>query len=158
MSDPFIISVALLAILLAGFIQGLTGFGFALASVPIITMFINPQLAVPAIIVQATVANIPILWHARRHLKVRRMWLMALSGMLGIPVGTLALMFLDASVLRLIIGLIVSLAAIAMMVGFKRRLEREFLFSAPVGFASGLRAPAPGCQGRRNPVLHQPEP
>lgn len=147
MSDPLLLTALLSAVLIAGMTQGATGFGFALVAVPPMTILVDPQIVVPAILLQTVVTSILILLHARQHLRIRRMGLLALSGVAGIPVGTVILLILDASLLRLLIGAVVTVAAVAMMAGFRKPLRNELAASVPVGFASGTLSASTGLSG-----------
>lgn len=147
MPELVVVVFGMLVILAAGLIQGTTGFGFMMVSIPLITIFIDPHLAVPVMLIQVSVTSIPIMLHARRHLRIRRMWMMALAGMAGVPIGTLLLRLLDASILRLFIGALVTAAAIAMLFGFRKTLGRERVASVPIVFASGVLGAATGLAG-----------
>jgi uncharacterized membrane protein YfcA len=56
----------------------------------------------------------------------------------GIPFGTALLSILDVSSLKALTGIVVSLAAIALLVGFKREIKDKKLGFALAGFASGV--------------------
>jgi uncharacterized membrane protein YfcA len=147
MSDPLDLTAVWLIALIAGMIQGTVGFGFVLVAAPLLSIFAAPQLVVPAIIVQTLATSVLILLHAYRHVRISRMWLLALAGMAGIPAGTLALLVLDASPLRLLIGTVVTATAVAMMFGFKKALRYELAASIPIGFASGVLGASTGLAG-----------
>ena len=146
-SDPLLLAAILLIVLIAGIVKGITGFGFVLVAAPLMTIFIDPQMVVPAIIVQTLATSVPILFHAYHHLRIRHMWLMALAGMAGVPIGTLILIILDASLLRLLIGSVVTMAAVVMMLGFRKPLHHELAASVPVGFVSGILGGSTGLSG-----------
>ncbi|MBI4337940.1 MAG: sulfite exporter TauE/SafE family protein [Chloroflexi bacterium] len=137
MSDSLVLTAASAIVLAAGVLQGAMGFGFALVAAPLLSIVIEPQMVVPVLFVQTFVTMGLILLHARRHLRVRRMWLLTLAGMVGVPAGTVVLVILNASLLRLLIGSTVTLTAVAMMFGFKKTLRHELVASVPVGFVSG---------------------
>ena len=147
MSDPLLLTAALVIILIAGMTQGTIGFGFVLVAAPLMSMFVDPHLVVPAVIVQTLASSVVILMHAYRHLHIRRMWLLALAGMVGVPAGTLVLVLLDASLLRLLIGIVVTTAAVGIMLGFRKALRHELAASVPVGFASGVLGASTGLAG-----------
>ncbi len=147
MTHPFVIAFSLGIAVLAGLTQGITGFGFVMVAGPLLSAITDPKLAVPAMIIQTSATNLIILLHARSDLRVRRMWLLALSGMVGVPAGTLVLLVVDAAVLRLLMGLIVTVAAIAMLLGWRRSFRKELAVSLPVGFASGALNSSTGLAG-----------
>ena len=51
MSDPILLAAVLLTALIAGMIQGTIGFGFVLVAAPLMSIFVDPHLVVPAMIV-----------------------------------------------------------------------------------------------------------
>ena len=145
--DPLILTALLAAVLFAGLTQGTTGFGFALVAVPPMTILVDPQIIVPALLVQTLMTGTLILLHARKHLRINRMWLLPLSGVAGIPAGTVILVVLDAEPLRVLIGIVVVIAALAMFAGFKRPIRNERVASVPVGFVSGTLSASTGLSG-----------
>jgi uncharacterized membrane protein YfcA len=147
MSDTLLLTAQLFIALFSGMIQGAIGFGFVLVAAPLMSILVDPKVVVPAIIVQRLATGVPILLHAYRHLRIRRMWALALAGMAGVPAGTLVLLVLNASLLRLLIGVLVVTAAVAMMLGFRKPLRYELAASVPVGFASGTLSASTGLAG-----------
>lgn len=145
--DPLILTALLAAVLFAGLTQGTTGFGFAMVAVPPMTILVDPQIIVPALLVQTLMTGTLILLHARKYLRINRMWLLPLSGVAGIPAGTLILVVLDAEPLRVLIGAVVVIAALAMMAGFRRPIRNERVASVPVGFVSGTLSASTGLSG-----------
>jgi uncharacterized membrane protein YfcA len=145
--DPLILIALLAAVFFAGLTQGTTGFGFALVAVPPMTILVDPQIIVPALLMQTLMTGTLILIHARKHLRINRMWLLPLSGVTGIPAGTLILVVLDPGPLRVLIGIVVVVAALAMMAGFRRPIRNERVASVPVGFVSGTLSASTGLSG-----------
>ena len=139
MTDSLIIIIAgLLVIFLAGITQGLTGFGFALVSVPIMVILLSPKMVVPIVLMHAILINLIILIEARKWVDLKRIWPLMISGIVGIPIGTYLLIVLDVSVLKVFIGAVIIPFAIASFLGFKKQIKNEKLAFAPVGFISGL--------------------
>lgn len=138
MTFSLTIIVGLAALLLAGLIQGLTGFGLALVSVSILINFLSPKLVVPTVVILSIFTNIIILFEARKWVDLRRIWPLMMAGIVGMPLGTYLLVVLDASILKVFIGAVIALFAIAFLMGFKKQISNEKLAFAPVGFISGL--------------------
>ena len=136
--DPTLLVVGGLAVLLAGFLRGLTGFGFALVAVPIVSTLVEPQIVVPMILIHSVVTSVPLLIHARHDMQPLRIWPLMVGAIIGAPFGSYLLIALDADTLRLLIGLVASGFALLLLVGFSRPVGRERLAFLPVGFLSGL--------------------
>jgi uncharacterized membrane protein YfcA len=136
--DPSLLAIGLVTLLIAGLVQGLTGFGFALVSVPILTLFLSPKMVAPMMVMYGLMTNLIILYHARRFAQPRHVWPLALGGVLGVPIGVRLLVILSPDALRLLIGITVTLAAIFMALGVRVRIRNERLAFVPVGLASGI--------------------
>lgn len=136
--DPTLLIVGGLAVLLAGFLRGLTGFGFALVAVPIVSTLVEPQIVVPMILIHGVVTSIPLLIHARREMQPLRIWPLMLGAIIGAPIGSYLLVALDADTLRLLIGIVALGFALLLLAGFSRPVKQERLAFLPVGFLSGV--------------------
>ena len=137
----------LLAILMAGFTYGLTGFGFGLVGVPLLLLFLPPQVVVPTVLLLSLVTGALIVYEARHQIQLKRIWPILLGGLVGIPLGTWVLAVLDQYTLKVIIGVIITLCALAFLFGFKRPVKNEKLSSVPIGVASGVMNGATGMAG-----------
>ena len=93
---PGEIAFCLAVVLAAGFMRGFTGFGFAMAAVPLLALVIAPVRAVPFVILLQLLAGLWDWREARRHAHWRSLpWLMA-GALVGTPLGTLGLALLNA--------------------------------------------------------------
>lgn len=131
---------ALLAVtvFLAGLLRGFTGFGFALAAIPVLTLFLPPGAIVPAVSVVALLAGIELLpkaWPAANFRAIRRLLIGAL---VGTPFGAYLLAVLPADPMRLIIGGIVLLAALLLWRGARFSRQPPLGGQVAIGALSGL--------------------
>ncbi len=126
------------AIFLAALTSGLTGTGYALISVPILIVFLPPKLVVPVIMILSALINLYILIEARRWVDLKRIRLMTIAGIAGVPFGTYILKVVDVNLLKVFIGVVIVCFALAFMKGFKWRIKNEKLACVPVGFLSGF--------------------
>lgn len=125
-------------VFLAGFLRGFTGFGFALAAVPVITLFVEPAAVVPTIPIVAMVAGAEQLrrawkdanWHAIRRLLI--------GAVLGAPFGVVALTYLPANIMRALIGLVLLFAVVALWRGYRFRQRPPTSAQLGIGFVSGV--------------------
>jgi hypothetical protein len=108
------IVVAVVAVFAGAVLRGFTGFGFALAAVPALTLVFDPVLAVPAMLLLQMLATFQSLPAAHRSIHWPALaWLVA-GAVIGMPAGTALLATLPADIMRLLIGLVM-LAAVAML-------------------------------------------
>lgn len=123
-------------VLLAGFVQGLTSFGFALVSMPLLVKLIPMQQAVPVVVVLSTLTNIAVLYSSRKHVRIRQIWPLLAASLLAAPLGTYALLYVPANTLKLGAGVLVALVSILMLSG--RTFPTGRIVYAPVGALSGF--------------------
>jgi uncharacterized membrane protein YfcA len=145
--DLSIVLIGSTAVLFAGFLRGLTGFGFALIAVPVLSVLVSPKLVVPLIVIHGLAASVPLIFGARHHAQPRRIWPLIVTGSAGVPFGSYLLLVLDADALRLMIGGVAVVSAGLLMTGFKYQVKRELLAYIPVGLASGVLQGSSGLAG-----------
>ncbi|MCK4637393.1 MAG: sulfite exporter TauE/SafE family protein [Methanomicrobia archaeon] len=139
MIDPLIIAIiGFFVIFLGSLTQGLIGFGVILFSAPIMILFLPAKIVVPMIMIYSALINATILFEARKWVDLKRIWLLIIAGMIGVPIGTYLLIVLDDNILRMFIGSIIILFAAALLTGFKKKIKNEKLAFPPIGFIGGL--------------------
>lgn len=136
--------------LFAALTQGLTGFGFNLVSVPVMIMVLPPDVVVPIVMIYATAMTIAIAIEARKWIDVGRIWPLMIAGVAGIPVGVWLLKVLDAGVLKVLIGVAITVFGVAFLWGFAVQIRNERLAMGPVGLVSGILA---GCTAMSGPPV-----
>jgi len=126
------------AVLFAGAcLQGLSGFGYSLFSLPLLVLLMPASSAVPVLSVTSIFLNLLVLIRTRRHVDLRWMAPLLLSGAAGIPLGVWVLRIADPGTMRVAIGSIVVLASAAMLLGIRIRMARERLAMVSAGLLSG---------------------
>ena len=133
-----LIALGLIVVLAAGFIQGLTSFGFALLSLPLLTQFIPLQEVVPIVVILSLCTNIFIFIHSRQDAELRKIWILILSSLAAAPVGTYLLLYLDSNLLKLCTGVLITLFAFILLSGKSVPVQNERLAYVPVGITSGI--------------------
>lgn len=135
---PGEIAFCLAVVLAGGFMRGFTGFGFAMAAVPLLALVIAPARAVPFVVLLQLVAGVWDWREARRHAHWRSLpWLMA-GALVGTPLGTLGLAAMSADWARLVIAGAVLLAVALMARGFRLSAMPRRPALAGTGLAAGV--------------------
>ena len=112
MDHIFFLSAATLA---AGFLRGVTGFGFGLAAVPLFSLVVPPLHAVIVIeILQIAAAPFDIYQHHRR-IDRKAVGLLCLGTLVGAPVGALLATQLPPDVMRVAIAALVFVGLFALL-------------------------------------------
>jgi uncharacterized protein len=120
----------------AAFVQAITGFGFGLLSVPVMTLAIDPKVA---IVVASFIGAAVTSWQAwmLRHdgdrALIRRMIIPAYVGM---PIGLLVYVTVDQAMLRFLLGCAVLLAVVLLVAPFSVPVGKPLDIGA--GFLSGV--------------------
>lgn len=91
--------------LVAGFVQGLSGFAFSLAALSIWSWAVSPQVAAPMAVFGSLVGQVvamPLTW---RGTELKRLAPFVIGGLIGVPLGILLLDTLDPAEFKLALGL-----------------------------------------------------
>ncbi|SJZ53069.1 hypothetical protein SAMN02745126_01509 [Enhydrobacter aerosaccus] len=93
----------------AGFVNGLSGAGYALVSLGFWLHAMPPMLAAPLAAfcaVTSHITSLPAIWHGVRW---PRLWPFLVAGLAGVPIGTTLLTHINAQPLKLGVGLLLVL-------------------------------------------------
>jgi hypothetical protein len=103
---PGTITLTILSILAAALLRGFTGFGFALAAVPLLGFIMPPTQAVPVAVGLQFLAGVMDFPLARKEGHWPSLRWLILGAMIGSPLGALALIIVPAAIARIIIAAI----------------------------------------------------
>lgn len=126
------------AAFIAGLARGFSGFGAALIFVPLASAAVGPKAAAPILLLIDGVAQIALIKNAWRQANRREVAIMAAGALIGIPLGTLVLRFVDPIVLRwAIAGLVVIMLAL-LISGWRYHGQPKPSTTVGVGFIAGI--------------------
>jgi uncharacterized membrane protein YfcA len=100
---------------LAGFVQGLSGFAFALVALSVWAWAVNPQLAAPLAVFGSLVGQLVALPFTWKGAAIGRIAPFVIGGLIGVPIGVLVLGVLDPAGFKLALGLFLLLYSPAML-------------------------------------------
>ncbi|MDO9576764.1 MAG: sulfite exporter TauE/SafE family protein [Candidatus Cloacimonadales bacterium] len=124
--------------LVSALLQGLSGFGFSILAVPLITLFIAPKTAVPILMLYSIIINIVVLYSARKEVDIKKIWILLLAGIIGLPFGARLLVTLDGNILKVGIGILILIFGTLLLLGYRKELKHEKIAMIPIGIISGL--------------------
>lgn len=101
--------------MLAGFIQGLTGFGFGIVAMSLWVWWFDPQVAAVITVFGALSGQIIALIKLRRELHLRAIYPFLLGALAGVPIGTLLLPEINPDIFKAIVGTVLTLWCPAMV-------------------------------------------
>jgi uncharacterized membrane protein YfcA len=140
------LGVLLAGAVLAGFVQGLSGFAFGMVSMAVWVWVIDPRLAAVMAVFGSLVGQVIALFTVPRSLGWRELAPFLLGGLLGIPLGVGLLPRLDADVFKLGLGMLLVIACPLML--FAARLPRVgFRHAALARGADALAGVSGGVMG-----------
>lgn len=125
-------------VFLAGFLRGFTGFGFALAAVPVMTLFLDPAAIVPAIPIVAMVAGAEQLRRAWKNANFPAIRRLLIGAVIGAPFGVAALTYLPANIMRIVIGAVLLAAVLLLWRGYRFKETPPTGAQLGIGLVSGL--------------------
>ncbi|GHE06594.1 membrane protein [Allgaiera indica] len=139
----FLLAVATVA----GLSRGFSGFGAALIFMPLASAVIGPRAAAPVLLIVDAVAALSLLPDAWRRSDKRRVFLMAGGAVLGIPLGTIALITLDRLTMRWVISGITCALLALLVSGWRYHGRPRSIATVLVGAMSGLFSGIAGAGG-----------
>ena len=121
----------------ASFVSKLSGFGFGLVVVPVMSLFLGPQDAVIISTLLGLVTTLNQAWVERAHADVALVRRLFLSACVGMPLGLLVFIFVPEKGLRIVLGVVVVAAATLLARGFQL-VESSRKTELGLGFLSGV--------------------
>ncbi|SOE51824.1 putative inner membrane protein [plant metagenome] len=112
--------VVALGAVVAGFVQGLSGFAFGLVAMSLWAWTLDPALAAVLAVFGALTGQVMAAVSVRRPFALARLWPFLLGGWLGVPLGVALLPRLDVDWFKAVLGLLLVIWCPAMLMA--RRL------------------------------------
>jgi len=145
--DSTIIILSLI-MALGGFTSGLTGFGLGLVSVPLLSMAVGAQIAVPIAGIYGWLVTLPIVWKMRKHIQFRTGLILVAGSIPASFIGAKLLASLPSSYILITMGVVLIASSIHSMRSNKPLLQKT---SHPItlgtGFFSGVLGASVGESG-----------
>jgi hypothetical protein len=133
----------------AGLVQGISGFAFAMVAMAIWVWGVDPQRAAVMAVFGGVTGQIISVLRVRRGWHVSLLWPFVLGSIVGIPIGTRLLPLLDPNRFKMVLGAMLVICCSAMLA--TSRLPRiqtgGKVADAAVGLLGGVMAPLSGFSG-----------
>ncbi|MGD9049912.1 MAG: sulfite exporter TauE/SafE family protein [Anaerolineae bacterium] len=121
----------------AAFIQSLSGFGFAVIIMPLLSLMVGLQVAAPTVALTAlTVYSINIVRY-RRAIDYKELVRLGIAAALGVPLGMWVLTNMDESVVMRIMGVMLVSYAVYALVRPTTKWVLSRYWAYPAGFMAG---------------------
>ena len=136
--------VALFAALLAGLVTGLTGFGLALTSTPILLFVYELRTVVVLTVIFSIFVTAAVVWDSWHEARRRLALALLIPALFGVVVGALVLDAIDPDYIRLGVGAIVIFSALLLVRDFKLPGANTGWGTLVAGSASGALTTSTG--------------
>ncbi len=136
--------IFLICVFLAGIIRGCIGFGFSALLVVSTSLFVNPLLVVPLLVLLEIVASIHMLFSIWKDALWKFLVFMTIGSLIGIPIGLAVLSLSPQGILELIVSGIIFVMTAILLAGFtyKGALNKPVLMTTGIiaGIFGGVAA------------------
>ena len=151
MLDTLQFGIVALIVLAGSTVLSTVGFGIAIATSPLLLLFLEPQTVVVMLNTVSPVVYFLVMVQTRAHLRVREMAPVSVAGLLGVPIGVYVLSVASPSVLRIAISVLVLVLTLALL-GLRNPISMPapYVLGPLAGFSVGAVLSAVGIGG---PIL-----
>ncbi|MGD1856323.1 MAG: sulfite exporter TauE/SafE family protein [Leptolyngbyaceae cyanobacterium] len=122
----------------AAFVQGVSGFGFALVAMPILSGVTSIQTAAPLVALTTLTNNFILCIYYRQSFDRSVITNLLLGSMLGIPIGFLALDYIPTGLMLIGLGLVIVTYSLYSLVSPVVPVLKSKLWAYGAGFLSGI--------------------
>ncbi len=145
--DTTIILISLI-IALGGFTQGLAGFGSALVSVPLLSLIVGAQTAVPIAGVFGWLVTLPIVWKMRDSIQTKTGLILFAGAVPASFVGAKLLATMPSQYILLSMGIVLVLSSLHSMFSTQPLFKKTSMpITLGAGFTSGVLGASVGESG-----------
>jgi uncharacterized membrane protein YfcA len=144
-----VVAIVVLGAAVAGFVQGLSGFGFSLVAMSFWAWMIEPRIAAVLAVSGALTGQVLAAVTVRRGFHAARLLPFVAGGLLGIPLGMLLLPRLDPTSFRAFIGAVLAIWCPVMLfaAAIPRITVGGRVADACAGLVGGVMGPLGGATG-----------
>jgi len=136
-------------------IRTVTGFGSALISIPLLSVFFGAKYAIPFITIYECLIDLMILAKEGPSLKedVAKAWPLLVTGLIGVPLGTEILILSSDRLLKIGMGVALIIFSIMLLWNVKLSHRRDVSRSAAAGLLGGFLCGSVGLPGPPMAIL-----
>jgi len=127
-----------MVVLFASFVQGLTGFGFSLLAVPLLTLVIGVKNAVTLGVICGICITFYNFWTLRSHFTFGSIKELVMGSLVGIPVGSYFLRETHAGVVRDLLGVVILAFVLFSLLNLPRVRSFNRIWGYIFGMAAGI--------------------
>ncbi|MDA2987886.1 MAG: sulfite exporter TauE/SafE family protein [Actinomycetota bacterium] len=145
--------VILVAVVIGGFVKGVTGSGLPVVAIPIMATFIGVEQAVVIMVIPSITSNLQLIGANRQAFEqTRHLRSMVVVGIFGVALGTFVLTTVDEDIMGLVLAAVIIgyIAVNQLRPAFELSERLAARTAIPIGFLSGTLQ---GSSGMSSPLL-----
>lgn len=127
-----------LVTLFSGFLQTLTGFGYALAAAPLLALAMNPKEVVMFVLFTGALIKAVLIYRTRGIGGFRQVMPFFLASIAGAVPGAVILTIISNEMLKILIGLVLVIVSWVMYRNISIDIKQHTIAKAVAGFTSGF--------------------
>nr|WP_275982273.1 sulfite exporter TauE/SafE family protein [Frigidibacter sp. ROC022] len=136
--DPGLAAVLGVALFVAAFVRGYSGFGFSAVFIAFAALLTNPLPLIPVVFLCEILMTAVQARGIRGAVDWRRAGLMLIGAALAVPLSVLALSHASPETARLVVSAIIGCLSLVLLIGWQLRRPLGAAGQVSVGIASGL--------------------
>lgn len=125
-------------VLLAGVVQTVTGFAYALIAVPLLALVTSPREAIVLVLFTGMLMKLVMVYKTWHDGDFSRIWLIFAASLAGSFPGAYVLRWIDDGALKIFISVALLLCTVALCIECKITIRRQWLAKSVVGILSGF--------------------
>ena len=129
---------ASIIIFFAALVQGATSFGFSLIALPLLGLIFELKVVVPTLVLFSIVLNLIILIKLKVRPNLKEIGLLTVFAIMFIPVGVRLLLYVEESILKFGISILLIGIALIMLKGYKLNIKNKTTSYIITGILSGI--------------------
>jgi hypothetical protein len=136
--DASLIIIVLFIVFISTLTRSTFGFGDALIAMPLLVLFIDIKIATPLIALIAFFIAISILIRNWKRVEFKSAWRLIISSLIGTPIGLWYLNDLNENIIKLILGVLISLFGIYKLLKTSLIQLKTEKYAWLFGFVAGI--------------------
>lgn len=139
MPEPEIVALVSIIVVVAAVSQSVSGFGFALIMVPVLSLAWDVKSTIVASTILSTLNLIPLVYRTRVDVRIKRLIPMLIGSFTGVPLGIVVFARLASDTLQIIVGVVVIVATLVVYLSPNFRMPSPDRIAPVVaGFIAGI--------------------
>jgi uncharacterized protein len=131
-------SYCMIAVFVAAFVRGYSGFGFSLLAITSMSLVLSPALIIPSIFMMEIAASVTLLPSIWKEVHWHALGLLWLGCLVGTPLGVHFLAAMPVAPMKIALGVVVLCAVFMLYSGYSRKSMPTTIETALTGGVLGL--------------------